>query len=307
MRLSYYSSHSRGRCWCVPLQAGSAYAAIVLQKRQGRQLLRPRQAAGRIDEQYSLMKKRRHSRLPREQRMREIMQVAAQVFRDKGYSEALTAQIAARAGVVEGTIYRYFPGKRELLIRVVEQWYERILADYDLQLQRLQGTRARLRFMIWRHLTVIHNDPGMCRLIFNQLRAWPEYRRTSVFDLTREYTRRTLEILQQAIETGEFRADLPLRIVRDMIYGGVEHHTWVYLRGEGDFSPDAAADAMTELVYRGLAHALPARRRPKSRCGAWRLWPAGWSKAPALLQFDRSRVGPFGARAHGGSRDSYRA
>ena len=221
----------------------------------------------KIDEQYSFMKKealkkKRHSRLPREQRMREIMQVAAQVFREKGYSEALTAQIAARAGVVEGTIYRYFPGKRELLIRVVEQWYERILADYDQQLAVLQGTRARLRFLIWRHLTVIHNEPGMCRLIFNQLRAWPEYRRTTVFDLTREYTRRTLEILQQAIDAGEFRADLPLRVVRDMIYGGVEHHTWVYLRGEGDFSPDAAADAMTEMVYRGLAREQSAATQP---------------------------------------------
>lgn len=204
------------------------------------------------------MAKRRRSRLPREQRMREIMQVAAEVFREHGYSEALTAQIAARAGVVEGTIYRYFPGKRELLIRVVEQWYERILADYDQQLKGLQGTRARLRFLIWRHLTVIHNEPGMCRLIFHQLRAWPEYRRTTVFELTREYTRRTLEILQQAIDAGELRADLPLRVVRDMIYGGVEHHTWVYLRGEGDFSPDAAADAMTELVYRGLARTTPA-------------------------------------------------
>jgi AcrR family transcriptional regulator len=202
------------------------------------------------------MSKKRHSRLPREQRMRAIMQVATQVFRDKGYSEALTAQIAARAGVVEGTIYRYFPGKRELLIRVVEQWYEGILADYDQQLAALQGTRARLRFLIWRHLSVIHREPGMCRLIFQQLRAWPEYRRTTVFELTREYTRRTLEILQQGIDAGEFRADVPLRIVRDLIYGGVEHHTWVYLRGEGDFSPDAAADAMTDMVYRGLA--LPA-------------------------------------------------
>src|ERR1700686_798536 len=90
--------------------------------------------------------------LPREQRMREILQVAAQVFREKGYSEALTAQIATRAGVVEGTIHRYFPGKRELLIRVVEQWYARILADYDQQLKGLPGTRARLRFLIWRHL-----------------------------------------------------------------------------------------------------------------------------------------------------------
>jgi len=205
---------------------------------------------------------KRHSRLPREQRRLAILQVAEQVFREKGYSEALTAQIAARAGVVEGSIYRYFPGKRELLIRVVEQWYERILADYDQQLAALSGTRARLRFLIWRHLNVIHREPAMCRLIFRQLRAWPEYRRTSVFELTREYTRRTLEILQQAIDAGEFRADVPLRLVRDMIYGGVEHHTWVYLRGEGDFSPDAAADAMTDLVYRALALPAPADSLP---------------------------------------------
>jgi AcrR family transcriptional regulator len=205
---------------------------------------------------------KRHSRLPREQRRLAILQVAEQVFREKGYSEALTAQIAARAGVVEGSIYRYFPGKRELLIRVVEQWYERILADYDQQLAALSGTRARLRFLIWRHLNVIHREPAMCRLIFRQLRAWPEYRRTSVFALTREYTRRTLEILQQAIDAGEFRADVPLRLVRDMIYGGVEHHTWVYLRGEGDFSPDAAADAMTDLVYRALALPAPVASLP---------------------------------------------
>ncbi len=203
------------------------------------------------------MARRRRSRLPREQRLQQIMQVAAQVFCEKGYSDALTAEIAARAGVVEGTIYRYFPGKRELLIRVVEHWYERILADYDQQLRGVQGARARLRFLIWRHLTVIHNEPGMCRLIFNQLRAWPEYRHTSVFELTREYTRRTLAVLQEAVDAGDIRADLPRRGVRDMIYGGVEHHTWAYLRGEGDFAPDAAADAMTELVYRGLARPAP--------------------------------------------------
>ena len=27
-----------------------------------------------------------------------------------------------------------------------------------------------------------------------------------------------------------------------------------FLRGEGDFSPDAAADSITDLIYRGLAN-----------------------------------------------------
>jgi hypothetical protein len=48
---------------------------------------------------------------------------------------------------------------------------------------------------------------------------------------------------------------VPLRIVRDMIFGCAEHHSWAYLRGEGRFSPDEAADAITNLIYRGLARA----------------------------------------------------
>jgi hypothetical protein len=94
----------------------------------------------------------------------------------------------------------------------------------------------------------------MCRLIFNELRSGPEYRGTAVFELNREYTQLTLAIIEEAVAAGEFRTGIPLRVVRDMIYGGIEHHAWSFLRGEGDFSPDAAADAITDIIYRGLAN-----------------------------------------------------
>ncbi|MDB5396158.1 MAG: TetR/AcrR family transcriptional regulator [Rhodospirillales bacterium] len=191
-------------------------------------------------------------RLPRAQRVADIMLTARAVFREKGYNDAVIAEIAERAGVVEGTIYRYFAGKRDLLIKVVEHWYEEMLTDYDRQLEGIRGTWNRLRFMIWRHLTVIHDDPAMCRLIFNELRSGPEYRETAVFELNREYTNRTLAIVQDAMDSGEFRTGIPLRIVRDMIYGGVEHHIWAFLRGEGNFSPDESADAITDIIHRGL-------------------------------------------------------
>jgi TetR/AcrR family transcriptional regulator, fatty acid metabolism regulator protein len=191
-------------------------------------------------------------RLPRAQRVADIMLTARAVFSEKGYNDAMIAEIAERAGVVEGTIYRYFSGKRELLIKVVEDWYEEILTDYDRQLLGIRGTWNRLRFMIWRHLSVVHNDPAMCRLIFNELRSGPEYRETAVFELNREYTNRTLAIIQDAMDSGEFRAGIPLRVVRDMIYGGIEHYTWSFLRGEGDFSPEDSADAITDIIYRGL-------------------------------------------------------
>lgn len=197
--------------------------------------------------------RRRIYRLPRAQRVADILETARAVFCEKGYSDAVISEIAERAGVVEGTVYRYFSGKRDLLVKVVEHWYEAMLSDYDRQLQGIRGTWNRLRFLIWRHLTVIHDDPAMCRLIFNELRSGPEYRETAVFELNRDYTTRTLTIIQDAIDSGEFRAGVPLRVVRDMIYGGIEHHSWAYLRGEGDFSPDESADAITDIVYHGLA------------------------------------------------------
>jgi len=196
-------------------------------------------------------------RLSRERRVADIVAAARRVFEDKGYDDALISDIAARADVVEGTIYRYFENKRALFASVIEQWYGEMLLDHDEKLQEIQGTRNRLRFMIWRHLDAIHEQPALSRLVFQVLRTGADYRQTAVFELNRAYTRKIVGIVKEGQARGEFRSDIQLRLVRDIIYGCIEHQTWAFLRGEGDFSPDVAADAIAELVYRGLAMPAP--------------------------------------------------
>lgn len=200
-------------------------------------------------------RRRVSERLPRQERVAAIMEAARTVFCEHGYTNASTAEIARQAGVVEGALYRYFPSKKDLLIKVVEDFYERVFCDYEQQLKGVRGVWNSLRFLIWKHLSVIHANPVMCRLIFNELRATAEYRNTSVFELNRKYTQLTLAIVKGGIASGELRADVPLQIVRDMIFGCAEHHTWAFLRGEGRFSPDQAADAITNLIYHGLVAA----------------------------------------------------
>ena len=181
------------------------------------------------------------------------MRTAGEILRAQTDREGIVAEIAARLGIVEGTIYRYFPTKRDLIIQVAEDWYEGMLADYDRELAGISGTRGRLRFMIWRHLIVMHDEPAMCKLVLDELRADAGYRKTSIYELNRQYTQRTLAIVKEGIASGELRADVPLTMVRDMIYGGIEHHTWAYLRGEGQFSPAQAADDIVAIVYGGIA------------------------------------------------------
>ena len=129
---------------------------------------------------------------------------------------------------------------------------EAMLSDYDRQLAGISGTRNRLQFMIWRHLYDVHDDPALCHLIFRVVRTGSGYRATNIFELNRRYTRRTLDIVMEGVSAGELRSDVPLGLVRDMIYGCVEHRTWAYLRGEGDFDPNNTADAIVDLVLGGL-------------------------------------------------------
>jgi AcrR family transcriptional regulator len=204
-----------------------------------------------------MLKKTPHkesSRLSREERAADILKHARIVFCEKGYNDTLVSEVAERAGVVEGSVFHYFPTKRELLIKAVEQWYTGLIWDYDHRLESITGTWNRLRFMIWGHLNVMHEEPEMTKLIIEEIRPGPEYRDTAIFELNRNYTRRTLGIIEEAVAAGEFRADVPNAVIRAMIYGGVEHYAFGFLRGVGDFSPDEAADAITDLVYRGLAN-----------------------------------------------------
>jgi AcrR family transcriptional regulator len=193
------------------------------------------------------------SRLPREQRVSDIIAAAREVIAERGYENAVIADIAERAGVVEGTIYRYFENKRDLFIRVAESWYEEILLDTRPD-QAARGSFNRLRQMIWRELALIRQEPALTRFILMELRSDPAYRSMRMFELNRKFTAGVMSLLKEGVASGEFSASIPLKVVRDMIFGGIEHRTWAFLRNEGDFSVDEAADGIAEIVYRGLGN-----------------------------------------------------
>ncbi len=55
-----------------------------------------------------------------ETRREEILQAASRLFGEQGYERTTTKQIAQAAGIAEGTIYKYFASKQELLFAFLE-------------------------------------------------------------------------------------------------------------------------------------------------------------------------------------------
>ncbi len=197
--------------------------------------------------------RRQVNRLPPERRIADIMAAAKTVFTEKGYSEALISDIAERAGVVEGSIYRFFTNKRELLIRVIEHWYEEMLARDEEQFKGVRGSWNQIRFIVHHHLLSIRREPALSRLVLQELRPDPGYRETRLFQLNQTYVHRIIDVIRAGVASGEFRSAVSAGLVRDMIYGCIEHRTWAFLRNEGDFDAEETADSITDIVYRGLA------------------------------------------------------
>lgn len=192
-------------------------------------------------------------RLAREQRVDEILAAAREVFCAKGYEQAAVSEIAARIGVVEGTIYKYFPTKRELLLKVLEHWYEEMYGDHARDLAGVAGHRARLRLLVWRHLRAVREFPLLCRLMYREVQSEHDYRGTVLHDLNRRYTQFLLDVVQDGIRAGEFRADLSSTLLRDMVYGGIQHHSWNYVCGRGTLDIDQIADQVTAVLCEGIA------------------------------------------------------
>ncbi|MCK9505793.1 MAG: TetR/AcrR family transcriptional regulator [Porticoccaceae bacterium] len=202
-------------------------------------------------------KTRTSSRLPPLQRRADITAAARSVIAEKGHENISLAEIAQRAGVVEGTLYRFFENKQEMLVSVVADWYKEIIENVA-SVEDVQGTWNKLRAMVWRALKIIKDNPEVTRFILTKIRPESVYTNTIFYKLNRRYSADISRLCAQAIESGEFREDVSPILLRDMIFGCIEHSTWAYLRGSGDFPIDETADGIANVIYRGMLKEQPA-------------------------------------------------
>jgi AcrR family transcriptional regulator len=206
-----------------------------------------RSRAGRRSERGSP-----RARRPGPERAAQILAAARDVFSERGYEAASMAEIAARCGVVEGALYRHYASKRELLFAVMRTFYARLIESLRAGLGGVAGARNRLRYVIWSQLRAFTEETGLCRVVISEIRPLDDYGQSLVRELNRELTGVALGVIDGAVRAGELRGDLPRQMVRDVIYGGIEHLAWTAVIGHRKLDVERTADALTELIFAGL-------------------------------------------------------
>jgi TetR/AcrR family transcriptional regulator, fatty acid metabolism regulator protein len=185
-----------------------------------------------------------------------ILDAAKGIFADKGFEGTSIADIARAARISGGLVYRYFRNKRELLYEVLRKFYERILLDLETQVFKHDDFAVRLETLIRRHLEVFVSDTDLCRLFISEVRTASDYQGSSIQELNRLYTSVLIRIVKNAVKTGEVRSDVNPKLLRDVIFGAIEHLAWRHVNGKGQLRVAQTARDLTLMLTSGICSPL---------------------------------------------------
>jgi AcrR family transcriptional regulator len=105
-------------------------------------------------------------RLPADERRAQILREAAQLFGSRGFKGTTTRDVAARIGITEAALYRYFPSKEAMYAAILDE--RMAAADLLAPIEPLaaagddRGVFTELALTLLRS---VEADPSMLRLV----------------------------------------------------------------------------------------------------------------------------------------------
>lgn len=165
-----------------------------------------------------------------------ILETALQLISEHGYRGATTAEIARRAGVAEGTIYRYFRDKKELFVACVEPVIQEAIRR-ETALPREGSIRENLRRRIIERVRVIQENLPVFHILFTESRFHPEISEILLGQVAASVSAEEKEAIRRGIEAGAFRrAPHPL-----MMTVGMTAAIWAMIYAAPAASPIVAS------------------------------------------------------------------
>ena len=189
----------------------------------------------------------------KQQRVDTIVESARKVFCSSGFEKGSIDMIARDAGIAEGTIYRYFDSKRDLLDEVLRRHYSILFDDVEQTLPIIEGASNRLLYIIRRILLMISEDRSMCRLRQIHARQIDDERPSLSHDQNRRMAALMRNEIKKGMADGSFRLDTSPSIVCYMIGGAVEITEYSFMKTGRAIDIDKVTESIWRTIHSGMS------------------------------------------------------
>jgi AcrR family transcriptional regulator len=182
-----------------------------------------------------------------------ILEAAAHVFGKKGFNGATTREIAIHAGLAEGTLFRYFPTKLDILYGVVESLAPLVGVETMKSVISKAGDLSiedALEQIIHNRIDVIGERIDQMRILITETQYNDHLREIYLQHVFKPIQEMLSSFFKEKMDKGELRKmdpSLPANLLLSTVFYICCQH--LYENDEGSFFE---ADKLAELLLLGL-------------------------------------------------------
>ncbi|MEQ8755748.1 MAG: helix-turn-helix domain-containing protein [Coleofasciculus sp. G1-WW12-02] len=142
-----------------------------------------------------------------------ILDAAQRLFASRGYNGTTTRDLAAKAGVAEGTLFRHFENKKAILVEVATQGWVELLTDLLTELSEMGSYKAVAQVMR-RRMMRMHENADMMRVCFMEAQFHPDLRDRIQSEVIAKMSDVAEAFFETAMERGIYRRTNPKVVAR---------------------------------------------------------------------------------------------
>ncbi len=151
-----------------------------------------------------------HRQRQKEETRRIVRECAAELFEEKGFAKATMRELAARAGVGLGTIFKHFPDKGALLVATFREDIGEVTQRSFETLPKADVTRQLLHLVRGLY-TFYARRPALSRVLARESVLMEGAAARDMQELLVDFLERVTKIFAAAAERGELAPDIDCR------------------------------------------------------------------------------------------------
>ncbi|HSL43290.1 MAG TPA: TetR/AcrR family transcriptional regulator [Anaerolineales bacterium] len=180
----------------------------------------------------------------------DILEAAAQVFRQKGFHGASMQDIAKAVSLQKASLYHHVSSKQEILLallnRALELLFERISAISNQEIP----ADEKLKQMVRAYLQILAENMDLSAVLLFEHRSLERKQHARHVPNRDRFEVLWRDVLAEGVATNLFTCDDPALTTRAIL--GILNWTITWYRADGQLEIDEVADHYSHLLLNGL-------------------------------------------------------
>lgn len=180
----------------------------------------------------------------------DIVQAAAQIFRQKGYHATSMQEIADAVHLQKASLYHHVESKQDILLEILDHALDRLTADISGVIDSDLSPTLKLRLAMRAYTAMLTEDRDLASVLLLEYRGLDAKLRVRHIARRDRVDHLWRRLVQEGMDAGEFRTVDP--VMTSFALLGVQNWMITWFHEDGRLTAAQAAEGFADLFLKGL-------------------------------------------------------